>query len=87
MGSYICDGEGKQITLFISKVEIHILNKTFYKGKVFEIVCGVLHKGLSTPLWIMTNLKTEEGLDIYFQRMKIEDNLRFRNVCSTSIIS
>jgi hypothetical protein len=75
-GPNFCDGEGKPVTLSISKGETRILNKVFYKGKVFVNVIGFWREGFSKPLWVMTNLKAEDGLAIYFQRMKIEEAFR-----------
>ena len=70
------DGEGKPVVLSIAKGETRILNKVFYKGKVFVNVIGVWREGFSKPLWVMTNLKAEDGLAIYLQRMKIEECFR-----------
>ena len=39
-------------------------------------VIGVWREGFSKPLWVMTNLKAEDGLAIYLQRMKIEECFR-----------
>jgi hypothetical protein len=39
-------------------------------------VIGYLQKGLSKPLWVITTLKPEEGLEIYQKRMKIEQTFR-----------
>ena len=76
VGPNFCDGEGKPVALSVPKGETRILNKLFYKGKVFVNVIGVWQKGFSDPLWIMTNLKAEEGLAIYLMRMKIEQAFR-----------
>ncbi len=76
VGPNFCDGEGKPVTLSIAHGETRILNKVFYKGKVFVNVIGVWKKGFSNPMWVMTNLKAEDGLAIYFQRMKIEEAFR-----------
>ncbi len=76
VGPSFCDGEGKPVALSIQKGETRILNKLFYKGKVFVNVIGVWQKGFSDPMWIMTNLKAEEGLAIYLKRMKIEQTFR-----------
>jgi hypothetical protein len=76
VGPNFCDGEGKPVVLSVSKGETRILNKVFYKGKVFVNVIGIWQKGFSDPMWIMTNLKAEDGLAIYFQRMKIEETFR-----------
>jgi hypothetical protein len=76
VGPNFCDGEGKPMALSISKGETRILNKLFYKGKVFVNVIGRWQKGFSEPMWIMTNLNAKEGLVIYDQRMKIEETFR-----------
>jgi Transposase DDE domain len=75
-GPNFCDGEGKPVTLSIQKGETRILNKIFYKGKVFVNVIGIWQPGFSEPMWIMTNLKAEAGLAIYLERMKIEQTFR-----------
>jgi transposase len=69
-------GVGQPVTLSVANGETLILNKIFYKGKVFVNVIGVWQKGFSDPMWIMTNLKAEDGLAIYLQRMKIEEIFR-----------
>jgi hypothetical protein len=35
-----------------------------------------VEKGLTEPLWVMTNLDAQRGLHIYFGRMKIEQSFR-----------
>ncbi len=76
VGPNFCDGEGKVVVLSVKPGETRTLNKIFYKGRVFVNVIGVWKKGLSEPMWIMTNLKAEEGLAIYEARMKIEETFR-----------
>jgi hypothetical protein len=39
-------------------------------------VIGVWRKGHAKPMWVMTDLEPEQGLAIYFQRMKIEESFR-----------
>jgi len=39
-------------------------------------VVGTWKKGLSEPMWVMTNLEAKRGLRIYFARMKIEETYR-----------
>ena len=75
-GPNFCDREGQPVALSVSKGETRILNKIFYKGKVFVNVIGRWQKGFSEPMWIMTNLKAEEGLALYEKRMKIEETFR-----------
>jgi hypothetical protein len=76
VGPKFCDREGKEVTLNIQKGETRSINKVFYKGKVFVNVIGRWKEGFSEPMWIMTNLKAEEGLELYLQRMKIEQAFR-----------
>ena len=76
VGAHFFDQEGKQVMLNIKKGETRILNKVFYMGKVFVNVVGVWQEGFSKPLWVMTNLEAKQALDIYFQRMKIDESFR-----------
>lgn len=68
--------EGKEVALTISPGETVILNHIWYMGKVCMNVIGIWKKGLSEPMWIMTNLEAKKGRDIYFARMKIEETYR-----------
>jgi hypothetical protein len=61
----LSDGEGKPVILSVLKGETRVLNKIFYKGKVFVNVIGMWRKCFSEPMWVMTNLKAEDGLAIY----------------------
>jgi Transposase DDE domain len=76
VGPNFYDKEGNLVSLTVQKGETRILNKVFYMGKVFVNVIGVWKKGLKEPMWVMTNIKAEEGLAIYLQRMKIEQTFR-----------
>jgi hypothetical protein len=49
-----------------------IYRQVYYKGEVCLNVIGIWQYGFKSPLWIMTNLEPQSGLDLYFQRMKIE---------------
>ena len=75
-GPHFCDGEGNPVILSIAKGEKRTLNKVFYKGRVFVNVIGIWRQGFAKPLWVMTNLKAEDGLEIYLQRMKIDECFR-----------
>jgi transposase len=39
-------------------------------------VAGEWQEGFSEPLWVITNLEPEEGLEIYRARMKIEESFK-----------
>lgn len=76
VGPKFTDQEGKIVALTISKGERRMINKVFYMGKIFVNLIGIWKEGFSQPMWVMTNLKAEDGLNIYLQRMKIEENFR-----------
>jgi hypothetical protein len=76
VGALFTDQEGKRVELKIAKGETRILNKVFYRGKIFMNVIGVWQPGFSQPLWVMTDLNAQDGLAMYLQRMKIEESFR-----------
>ena len=41
-------------------------------GSVCLNVIGIWHDGFKDPIWIMTNMEPEAGLELYDQYMKIE---------------
>ena len=75
-GARFTDREGNLVALSVRKGETRTINKVFYKGKVFVNVIGIWKEGFSKPLWVMTSLDAKQGLDIYSQRMKIEESFR-----------
>ena len=75
-GPKFTDQQGKLVALSICKGETRIINKIFYMGKVFVNVIGIWREGFSRPLWVMTNLGAKQALDIYLQRMKIDESFR-----------
>jgi hypothetical protein len=72
----LTDAKKQSIALTIAPEETEIYHQLSYKGCVPINVIGVWKKGLSEPLWVMTDLKPELGLDIYFRRMKIDESFR-----------
>ncbi len=75
-GIRIVDGEGRPVKLQIAPGEMVTRINVYYLGKVKVNLIGYLKKGLSKPLWVITTLKPEEGLEIYQKRMKIEQTFR-----------
>jgi hypothetical protein len=75
-GIRIIDQEGRPVKLQIQPGEMVTRMNVYYLGKVKVNLIGYLKKGLSKPLWVITTLKPEEGLEIYQQRMKIEETFR-----------
>jgi len=72
----LTNAEHQSIVLQIAPEETEIYHQLYYKDCVAVNVIGVWKKGLSEPLWVMTDLKAEAGLQIYFQRMKIDESFR-----------
>ena len=72
----LINAKQQSIVLTIAPEGTEIYHQLYYKGRVPINVIGVWKKGLSEPLWVMTDLKAEVGLDIYFQRMKIDESFR-----------
>jgi hypothetical protein len=70
------DQDGKPVALTISLDETVVHNRVWYMGKACVNLIGTWKKGLSEPLWVMTNLEAKEGQRIYFARMKIEESFR-----------
>ena len=70
------DDDGKEVVLTISPGQTVVIKRIWYMGKVCMNVIGTWKKGLSQPMWIMTNLEAQRGLQIYFARMKIEETYR-----------
>ena len=72
----LTNAEHRTQVLQIAPGETEIYRQLYYKDCVAVNVIGVWKKGLSEPLWVMTDLKAELGLQIYFQRMKIDECFR-----------
>lgn len=70
------DSDGREVVLSLSPGQTVIHNRVWYKGQVCVNLIGKWKKGLSEPLWVMTNLEAEKGQRIYLSRMKIEQSLR-----------
>jgi len=65
--------EGQRVGLVLEPGQHKSYRGSHYKGKVPVNIAGAWRKGLGEPLWVMTNLVSEEGLEIYQKRMKIEE--------------
>lgn len=70
------DEDGKEVALTVSPGETVVLNQVWYMGTVCMNVIGVWQKGLSEPIWVMSNLQAQQALRIYLARMKIEETYR-----------
>jgi Transposase DDE domain len=72
----LTNATNQSISLTIAPGDTEIYRGLYYKGSVPLNVIGVWKPGLSEPLWVMTDLRPEAGLQIYFQRMKIDESFR-----------
>jgi hypothetical protein len=75
-GVRIIDDDGRPVKLHILPGETVIRPNVYYLGKVKVNLIGTMQKGLPKPLWVITTLQPEEGLEIYRKRMKIEQTFR-----------
>lgn len=58
--------DGQWVSLVISRGETQVRNLVFYMGKVPVNLIRTWLEGFNRPLWVMVNLNTEDGLQIYF---------------------
>jgi hypothetical protein len=72
----LTNAKNQSIALTIAPGETEIYRSLRYKDRVPINIIGVWKPGLSEPLWVMTDLQPEAGLQIYFQRMKIDESFR-----------
>jgi hypothetical protein len=72
----LIDADGEPVKLFILPGQTVIHRNVYYLGTVKVNLVGYWRKGLSKPIWIMTTLEPELGLEIYLKRMKIEETFR-----------
>jgi hypothetical protein len=72
----LVDADGEPIKLYIRPGETVIRPNVYYLGTVKVNLIGYWRKSLSTPLWIMTSLEAQRGLELYLKRMKIEEMFR-----------
>ena len=72
----LLDADGQPVKLVIKPGQTVIHRQVFYLGVVKVNLIGYWRKSLSNPLWVMTSLEAERGLEIYQARMKIEETFR-----------
>jgi len=72
----VIDAEGVPIKLFIRPGETVIHSNVYYLGTVKVNLIGYWRKSLSKPLWVITSLEPKRGLELYLQRMKIEETFK-----------
>jgi hypothetical protein len=68
--------EGERVELVVLPGKTAIYRQLYYRGRVAVNLIGVWRKGFKRPLWVMTNLAPQAGLQIYHARMKIEESFK-----------
>jgi hypothetical protein len=79
MGSHppiFVNQQGRRVELLIQPGQEVVHRDLFYKGEVRVQVIGRWKRGFARPLWVMTSLEPQQGLQIYLQRMKIDESFR-----------
>jgi hypothetical protein len=74
--SRLIDADGQPVKLFIRPGETVVRPNVYYLGTTQVNLIGYWRKSLSAPLWVMTTLEPQRGLEIYLKRMKIEETFR-----------
>jgi Transposase DDE domain len=74
--SRLIDADGQPVKLVIKPGETVIRPNVYYLGTVKVNLIGYWRKSLSKPLWVITSLEPNRGLEIYLQRMKIEETFK-----------
>jgi transposase len=72
----ISDQEGRRLTPSLRPGERRFYRGVLYKGRVRGKLAGEWRGGLREPLWLFTNLEPELALEVYRQRMKVEEGFR-----------
>lgn len=67
---------GRRVELMILPGQQVVHEGIFYKGEVPVNLIGRWQKGFARPLWVMTSLPPQRGLELYLQRMQIEESFR-----------
>jgi hypothetical protein len=73
---HLVNEEGRRVDLVLQPGKHKKYRGLYYRGQVEVNVAGEWKKGLSEPLWVVTNLEPEEALSIYQARMKIDESFR-----------
>lgn len=75
-GAKFTDGEGDETPLLIDKGEKREFEGVHYRGRTKVNVAGVWREGFTEPLWVMGDLPPERLVEVYSERMKIEQSFK-----------
>ena len=68
--------EGEEIPLVIEKGQKRQLEGVYYRGRLKVSVSGIWPKDQREPLWVMGSLEPGRLVEVYEQRMKIEQTFK-----------
>jgi len=72
----IFDAEGKRVDLSLSPGEEKVWENVFYKKTVRVHIAGKWELGFSEPWWVITDMEPQKALELYGERMKIEESFK-----------
>ncbi len=75
-GARFTDQEAEEVPLCVDKGQKREVEGVYYRGRTKVNVAGVWHEERKEPLWVMGNLAPERLIEIYGQRMKIEQTFK-----------
>ncbi len=75
-GVKFTDEEGEEIPLLIDKGQRREIEGAYYRGETKANVAGLWHEERKEPLWVMGNLPADKLIEIYEERMKIEQTFK-----------
>ncbi|MBA2691761.1 MAG: transposase [Rubrobacter sp.] len=75
-GAKSTEEEGEEVPLFVEKGEKREVEGVYYRGRTKVNVAGVWREGFKEPLWVMGDLPPERLVEVYSERMKIEQSFK-----------
>jgi hypothetical protein len=66
----------RRVSLNLPKNDKRVYRHVYYKETIPVNLIGIWHKEEKEPLWVMSNLEPERALNIYLDRMKIEESFK-----------
>lgn len=75
-GVKLKDEEGEEVPLLVGKGEREEMEGVYYRGEVKVNVAALWREGQKEPLWVMGNLPAGRLVEVYAERMKIEQSFK-----------
>lgn len=75
-GVKLADKAGNPVSLSLAPGKTVLAKNVYYKGMTRVNLAGRWKQGCKEPLWVITSLEPEKGLELYENRMKIEESFK-----------